>query len=218
MKNCEPSPFAPAILALALLAGCGGGSDDARAGAPGSAGSPGTADAVPPAAAARAPARATMGTMVTTIDGQASDWEILAGVPGDELRRPSATVASHGPLMLFSLQGTAAEDRSRQASLSANLMRQGDGFTASQAELHVHPEGTRGPGLEARNLEIHWDRMELDATGGHVSGRFDGVLCPGGAASATDAGCVPLEGSFDSEVGTDAVVKGILDGTAGGRP
>lgn len=218
MKSLNPPSIAPALLALAMLAGCGDGRDEAQAASPASAGGPDTAEAVPPAHAGRAPARPAMGTMVTNIDGQASEWEILAGVPGDDLRRPSATVASHGPLMRLSLQGTAAEDRSRQASLSANLMEQGDSFTANQAELHVHPEGARGPSLEARDLEIHWDRMELDATGGHVSGRFEGVLCPREAATAADAGCVPLEGSFDSEVGTDAVIQGILDGGSGGRP
>lgn len=215
MKTRRRAATAPGILVLLLLAGCADGGDpvDPSATTPTgrAAGTPATAPALPPA-------RPTMGTLTTTLGGESMEWQILAGVPGDELRRPSGSVAAQGPMLLLSLQGTAAEDRSRQASLSASLMQQGGGYVPTGHEMSLHPEGLRGPHLEARELEVEWDRMELSAEGGHVSGRFRGLACQVAGVSGEAGDCRPLEGSFDSEVRNDAVVQDILDTTAAVRP
>lgn len=203
-------------LALLLLAGCsnGTGEDPANAMSPTNTPSAGASASAPAASSARS----TMGVLITRVDGHESLWQILAGVPGDELRRPSASIAAQGPMLLLSLQGTAAEDRSRQAVISATLMSQGEGFNVVSHDLFVHPEGARGPQLQARELEIEWDRLELDAQGGHVKGRFSGSVCPVGSTSGADDGCVPLEGSFESEVDSDEVLQDTLDGVSGGQP
>ena len=204
---------APPAMALVLLAGCGAGTGDDQAGAVPPGMNPPAGDTA--RAPAPASARPTMGEIVTRVDGRESSWQILAGVPGDELRRPSASIADHGPMMLLSLQGTSEEDRSRQATLSATLMSQGDDLTVTSQEMFILPEGARGPMLEGRELEIEWSRLELDRSGGQVEGRFTGFACPSGSATGSDEGCLPLEGSFRSEVGHDEVVQGVLDDMGG---
>lgn len=204
---------ATAALALLLFAGCSNGTGEDPANAMSTTDTP----PITPAASANAAssARPTMGELVTRVDGRDSSWQILAGVPGDELRRPSASIAAQGPMMLLSLQGIATEDRSRQATLSATLMSQGDDYTVTSHELFVY---TGGVLREAQELEIEWNRIELDAQGGHVEGNFRGFLCPDGSATGADEGCSPLEGSFNSEVASDDVLQDILDGGSGGQP
>lgn len=216
MNSCRrAATTVPGILVLLLLAGCAEGGDPASPAAT----APALRTGETPATAPVLPtARPTMGTLTTALDGESMEWQILAGVPGDELRRPSGSVAAHGPMLLLSLQGTAADDRSRQVSLSASLMQQGDGYVPTGHEVSLHPEGLRGPHLEARELEVEWDRMELAAEGGHVSGRFRGLACPVAGVSGGTGDCQPLEGSFDSEVRNDAVIQDVLDASAGGRP
>lgn len=204
---------ATAALALLLFAGCSNGTGEDPANAMSTTDTP----PITPAASANAAssARPTMGELVTRVDGRDSSWQILAGVPGDELRRPSARIAAQGPMMLLSLHGIAAEDRNRQATLSATLMSQGDDYTVTSQELVVY---TGGVLREAQELEIEWNRIELDAQGGHVEGNFRGFLCPDGSATGADEGCSPLEGSFNSEVASDDVLQDILDGGSGGQP
>lgn len=191
-------------LSLPLLA-CGAGTGE----------QPGTS---PLENVASAGSRPSMGSLTTRAGGEEMVWQILAGVPGDELRRPSAVIASHGPMTLLSLQGTAPDDRSRQANFSATLMQQGDSYTVASQELLMLPEGASGPQLQGLEMEVEWERLELDAKGGHVEGRFSGFLCPFGASTGLDEGCQPLEGQFDSEVRSDAVLQGVLDNAGGSQP
>lgn len=186
---------------LVLAAGCGTDDDAASRAA---------AVAPPPAASADAgPASApatghpdALGQLVLRLDGASTTFETLPDRGPD--RPPSASVKEVGPMRLLQVQSHLPGDPMKQVTLSANLMDQGGGFApAGEAELDMFLQGTNGPGLKATALDVQWDRIELDADGGHVSGTFSGSACPAGAPGAgpaTDDGCVPVEGRFDTAV------------------
>lgn len=186
---------------LALVAGCGLGDESTSPAAASSPPPVASADAGPAAAPATSHPDA-LGQLVLRMDGASTTFETLPDRGLD--RPPSATLMAVGPMRLLQVQSHLPGDPMKQVTLSANLMEQGADFVpAGDAELDVFLEGTNGPGLMASALDVQWDRIELDADGGHVSGTFSGSACPvgaPGAGPATDDGCVPVEGRFDTAV------------------
>lgn len=194
------------IALTALVAGCGQAADgETQSNAPAVATPEPAGDTVAVTGTAR------LGTITTRVGGQSTTWETHDGVPGDDLRRASASVVFQGPMAMINLQALLPGSTSKQASLSANLMDQGKGYQPMDGvELDMLPEGGGGPHLQGMKLQVQWDRVELGAEGGHVQGTFTGFLCPLGSASERAEGCTPLEGEFDSQVRHDQVVQDVM--------
>lgn len=188
------------VTGLVLVAACGA-DDDATSRAAAVAPPAASADAGPASTPATGHPDA-LGQLVLRMDGTSTTFETLPDRGLD--RPPSASVMAVGPMRLLQVQSHLPGDPMKQVTLSANLMEQGGAFApAGEAELDVFLEGTNGPGLMASALDVQWNRIELDADGGHVSGTFSGSACQAGAPAAgpaTDDGCVPVEGRFDTAV------------------
>lgn len=147
-----------------------------------------------------------IGSITASINGEAGAWETLR-LPGEGTATASYTRI--GPGAIIAIQGHDPDAGSRMHNvLSLELSVMGEGTSARmvvEPTVSHFPEGMSGPSWHASAAEVEWERLELDADGGHASGRFTASLCrQEGVFSEPDLeNCRAIEGEFDTRLQAD---------------